>query len=96
MESKSEEIKRPVNQKSIYHSAGMLFEMIMNNKIDLDKANAAVKALNVMNVSYANELKRATIEHKAVRIIEIKNFESIPIEESKPESESELMKKDPN
>jgi len=81
--------QRPVNQKSIYHSFGDLYEKLMNDEIKLDKAEIAVQALAGMNRTYALELKRAEIEQllsgnsvkTKIRTIEVKNFDNIPIEE---------------
>jgi len=75
---------KPVNQKSIYHSYADLYEKIMNDEVDLDKAIVAEKMLSGMNKTYANELKRAEIEHALkmssehikVRTIELKEFDS--------------------
>lgn len=80
---------RPVNQKSIYHSFGDLYEKIMNDEISDAKAEIAVSALAGMNRTYALELKRAEVEHELkghsqpteIRIVELKNFDNIPIEE---------------
>jgi hypothetical protein len=88
--------QKPVNQKSIYHSFGDLYEKLMNDEIKLDKAEIAVQALAGMNRTYALELKRAEIEHELqgnstkteIRIIEVKNFDNIPIEEGKKETVS--------
>jgi len=82
--------QRPVNQKSIYHSFGDLYEKLMNDEIKLDKAEIAVQALAGMNRTYALELKRAEIEHELqgnsqrteIRVIEVKNFDQIPLEEN--------------
>ena len=82
--------QRPVNQKSIYHSFGDLYEKLMNDEIKLDKAEIAVQALAGMNRTYALELKRAEIEHEIqgnsqrteIRVIEIKNFDQVPLEEN--------------
>jgi hypothetical protein len=80
---------RPVNQKSIYHSFGDLYEKIMNDEISDAKAEIAVQALAGMNRTYALELKRAEVEHELqgnsrpveIRIVETKNFDNIPIDE---------------
>lgn len=85
--------QKPVNQKSIYHSFGDLYEKLMNDEIKIDKAEIAVQALAGMNRTYALELKRAEIEHELqgnatkteIRVIEVKNFDNIPIEEGKKE-----------
>ena len=82
--------QRPVNQKSIYHSFGDLYERLMNDEIPLDKAEVAVQALAGMNRTYALEIKRAEVENilkgnsekTEIRIIEIKNFDQIPLEEN--------------
>jgi len=88
-------VQRPVNQKSIYHSFGDLYEKLMNDEIKLDKAEIAVQALAGMNRTYALEIKRAEIEHELqggsikteIRVIETKNFDQIPIEEKAKEEE---------
>jgi hypothetical protein len=74
-------ILKPVNQKSLYHSYADLYEKIMNNEIEVDKAEVAGKALDGMNRTQALELKRAEISGETMRIIETKNFDQIPIEE---------------
>ena len=84
---------QPVNQKSVYHSFADLYGKLMNNEITETKAIAGGKLLAGMNHSYALEIKRAEVEHMLkgnsakieIRIIEIKNFDNIPIEESKTE-----------
>jgi len=82
----------PVNQKSVYHSAGDVYAKIMNDEIpSTNKSVDALKALTVMNTSYIAELKRQQLElqmkesgHKIeLRIIETKNFDNIPIEDKK-------------
>jgi len=89
--------QRPVNQKSIYHSFGDLYEKLMNDEIKLDKAEIAVQALAGMNRTYALEIKRAEVENMLkghssspveMRIIETKNFDQIPIGEGTKEAES--------
>lgn len=83
---------RPVNQKSIYHSFGDIYEKLMNDEIPLEKAEIAVSALAGMNRTYALEIKRAEVEHSLkgnmqteIRTIEIKDFDNIPIEEKPKE-----------
>lgn len=66
---------KPVNQKSLYFAFADLYEKIMNHEIEIDKADQANKALSGMNSVYGNELKRAKLENKSVRVIELKNFE---------------------
>lgn len=66
-----EKIPKPTSQKSVYHSAAIVFEKLMNGEIEVDKAEAAVKALAVMNTAYANEIKRFKLEGKGLRILEI-------------------------
>lgn len=86
-------VLKPVNQKSIYHSFGDLYEKIMNDEITDAKAEIAVSALAGMNRTYALEIKRAEVENllkgnsekTEIRIIEVKNFDQIPIEEGKKE-----------
>jgi hypothetical protein len=87
---------KPVNQKSVYHSFADLYEKVMNDEIKIDKAEIAVSALAGMNRTYALEIKRAEIEHMLkgnaqkteLRIIEIKNFDNIPVEEPKAVEEN--------
>lgn len=67
-----ERIPRPTSQKSVYHSAALVFEKLMNGEMEVDKAEAAVKALAVMNTAYGNEIKRSKLENKGIRILEIK------------------------
>lgn len=77
---------KPVNQKSIYHSYADLYEKIMNDEVELDKATIAEKALSGMNKTYALELKRAELENQLklnserikVRTLELKDFDEIP------------------
>jgi hypothetical protein len=73
--------QKPVNQKSLYHSYADLYEKIMNNEIEVDRAEVAGKALDGMNRSFALEIKRAEVSREDIRIIEVKNFNQIPIEE---------------
>ena len=81
----------PVNQKSVYHSAGDLYAMLMNDEITVDKAEQANAALSNMNRTYALEIKRTELERQLkgaserveIRIVETKNFDQIPIEENK-------------
>ena len=85
--------QRPVNQKSIYHSFGDLYEKLMNDEVTLEKAEIAVQALAGMNRTYALEIKRAEVENLLkghsvpieIRIVETKNFDQIPIEEGNKE-----------
>jgi len=53
---------RPVNQKSIYHSYGDLYEKLMNDEIPIEKAALASGVLAGMNKTYALEIKRAQVE----------------------------------
>jgi hypothetical protein len=73
--------QKPVNQKSLYHSYADLYEKIMNNEIEVDRAEVAGKSLDGMNRSFALELKRSEISRDPIRTIEVKNFDHIPIEE---------------
>jgi len=88
---------KPANQKSIYHSYAELYEKIMNGECDIAKAEQASHCLDGMNRTYALEIKRAEVENMLkgnsekteIRIIEIKNFDQIPMEENnKQETES--------
>lgn len=78
-------VQKPVNQKSIYHSFADLYDKIMNDEISIDKADAAARALDGMNKVYANELKRASIEHQiknATQMINIRTIELKPFSET--------------
>ena len=76
MENKERTLK-PVNQKTVYHSAAILFDKIMNDEIPVEKAEQACNALNVMNRTYALEIKRAEFEKSvSLRTIELVNFEA--------------------
>jgi len=74
----------PVNQKSIYHSFGDLYEKMMNDEITLEKAEIGGFLLAGMNRTYALELKRAEVEHALkgntvtteVRSLESKGFDN--------------------
>jgi hypothetical protein len=72
----------PVNQKSVYHSAGDLYAKIMNEEIAVDRAEQANAALCTMNRTQALEIKRAEVTKETLRIIESKNFDQIPLEEN--------------
>jgi hypothetical protein len=84
---------RPVNQKSIYHSYGDLYEKIMNDECDIAKAEQAAHALDGMNRTYALEIKRAEVENMLkgnsekteIRVVETKNFDQIQIEDKAQE-----------
>ena len=86
-------VLKPVNQKSVYHSFADAYEKLMNDEITVEKAEVAATLLGGMNRSYALEIKRAEVEHMIkgnsekteMRIIEVKNFENIPLEEDKSE-----------
>ncbi len=73
--------QKPVNQKSLYYSFADLYEKIMNDEISVEKSEQAVKALCGMNSVYGNEIKRAKIENKAMRIVELKKFDEKQIDE---------------
>jgi hypothetical protein len=62
----------PINQKSLYFSFAELYAKIMNDEIELEKAEQAVKALSGMNSVYGNEIKRAKVENTTIRIVELK------------------------
>lgn len=85
---------KPVNQKALYHSFSDLYEKIMNDEIDLDKADKAVKALNGMNSVYANELKRASIESDSHKTIIIRNVE-LKLADTSFEAETRLLQETP-
>jgi hypothetical protein len=86
---------RPVNQKSIYHSYGELYEKIMNEECDVAKAEVAAHCLDGMNRTYALEIKRAEVENMLkgnsekieIRIVEVKNFDNIPLDEANKHNE---------
>ena len=67
--------------------------MIVNDEIAVDRAEQANAALATMNRAYALEVKRAEVEREIkgvnerveVRIIEVKNFDQIPLDEHKTE-----------
>lgn len=74
-------ILKPVNQKSIYHSFADLYEKIMNDEIQIEKAESAARMLEGMNRTYINELKRAQIEHEvnnAMIKVDVRNLELKP------------------
>lgn len=67
---------RPTSQKSIYHSFASLYEKIMNDEIEIPKAEQAINALAGMNRTYALELKRAEVQRgPELQSVIIKNFE---------------------
>lgn len=80
---------RPVNQKSVYQSAGELYQKILDGEIHEQTAVLALKALSIMNKTYGFECKRYELEQVTelnhlsakMRIVEIKNFDQLPIEE---------------
>ena len=79
---------KPVNQKSVYQSFADIYEKLMNDEMDVSKAEQASHCLDGMNRTYALELKRAEVESSVkgntvkteIRIIETKNFDQLPIE----------------
>ena len=81
---------KPVNQKSVYHSYSEIYAKVMNNELDVDRAEVASHCLDGMTRVYALEIKRYEIENMYLdkknradlRIIEMKNFDNIPIEEN--------------
>ena len=77
---------RPVNQKSLYHSWSELYGKIMDDEIEVAKAEQANAALCGMNRTQALEIKRAEVTGEVLRIIESKNFDQIP-NENKQESQ---------
>ena len=67
---------KPTNQKAVYHSFAMVFEKLMNDEIEVDKAEQASNALNGMNRAFALEIKKAELEKQLkVRNVESTNFE---------------------
>ena len=86
--------QRPVNQKSVYHSAGEVYEKVMNDEEITDpiaRYTLGLKALHEMNTTYIGELKRWEIDQSVqssnakaqMRIIETKNFDNIVIDDKK-------------
>ena len=89
-----EKVLRPVNQKTVYHSAGDAYAKIMNDEEITDpiaRYSLALKALDTMNKAYIGELKRWEIDQSVqtsnvkaqLRIIETKNFDNISIDDKK-------------
>jgi len=86
--------QKPVNQKSVYHSYADVYDKLMNGEISEGTAEQASHALDGMNRTYALEIKRAEVEHilkgnakTEIRIVEIKNFDNLPIEENNHEQQ---------
>ena len=82
-------VQKPVNQKSIYHSFGEIYERLMNDEIEDVKAELAFKALSGMNKTYELEIKRSMLENMIkgemqppvkMRTIELKDFDELPIQ----------------
>jgi hypothetical protein len=90
-------VQRPVNLKSVFHSAGIVFEKLMNDEITVEKAEQANSSLAQMNRAYANALKHAEVElqikntaHRVeIPMVEIKGFDNIPIEDSTNKDEQQ-------
>lgn len=89
-----DKVLRPVNQKSVYHSNGDVYEKVMNDETITDpitRYSLALKALHEMNATYIAELKRWEIDQSVqasnvkaqLRIIETKNFDNISIDDKK-------------
>lgn len=89
-----DKVLKPVNQKSVYHSAGDVYAKIMNDEEITDpiaRYSLGLKALDVMNKTYIGELKRWEIDQSVqtsnvkaqMRIIETKNFDNISIDDKK-------------
>ena len=87
-------VLRPVNQKSVYHSFGDVYEKSMNDETITDpiaKYSLALKALQGMNTTYIGELKRWEIDQSVqtsnvraqMRVVETKNFDNIAIDDKK-------------
>jgi cytoplasmic iron level regulating protein YaaA (DUF328/UPF0246 family) len=83
-----------VNQKSVYAAAGLIYADITNNTEITDpilKATLRLKALQTQNAAFIAELKNRQLEQidklnnikTEMRIVEVKNFNSIPLEENK-------------
>jgi Ser-tRNA(Ala) deacylase AlaX len=81
-----------VNQKSVYAAAGLTYAEIENSEEITNpviKATLKLKALQIQTSIYVAELKRRQMDQIDLlndiktdqRIIEIKNFDQIPIEE---------------
>lgn len=75
-------LKAPTNNKAIASNMSMLFEMIANDKISLEKADMLLKATDRYHRSLEYELKRAKTFHELgkkdvlVREVEIKGIET--------------------
>lgn len=74
-------LQAPVNNKSIFHSMGQLFEMVANDDLDLEKAQMLLAITDRAHTSLRIELERTKIQalvniHKAeLREIETKGFD---------------------
>jgi len=75
------------NQEDVYNSFSDLYEKIINDKITMDKAENALKALSGMNQTYLLEIKRTELLLRLketgieFRDIEIKSLEEKNVEE---------------
>lgn len=67
-------IEKPMNQKDLYQSAALVYEKLMNGDLEIEKAEAAIKALTVMNTAYLNEIKRAKLENTGILVTEIQQI----------------------
>lgn len=70
-----EATKNPVggNQKSAYQRAFMVFDGLMNNKLEVGKAEQMNNALGNINRAFSLEIKLSELTKKPMRIIE--NFD---------------------
>ena len=75
METESKKVMKPLNQRAVYASFADLYEKIVNNQIDVDRAESAVQALGGMNRAFALEIKYSELkELTEIRQIEPKVF----------------------
>jgi hypothetical protein len=103
METKTKTLQ-PVNQKSVYHSAGDAFTKLMNDEITIEKAIAAEKLLSLMCTAYGLEIKRAVVENTLfgmtnktrIRVIELKNFDQIEIDQVNDKKETDNVRENEN
>ena len=75
MTTEKKRTQNPINQKSLYFSFADLYSKIMNDEIEIEKAEQALKALSGMNSVYGNEIKRAKMQNTTIRIVEMKSEE---------------------
>jgi len=74
-------LNAPVNNKSIFHSMGQLFELVANDDFDLDKAQMLLAITDRAHTSLRIELERTKIQavinatKAEIREIETKGFD---------------------